>query len=199
MQIYTCGIGTDVGKTHFSALFCHLFEYHYFKLIQAGIPKDSDFVRELIPKERILGEGFLLQTPASPHIGKQLENASYQAFDLAIPQTKNLIVELAGGLFSPIDEKHTMIDFMAHFKKPAILVAKNYLGAINHTLLSIQALQSRNISLLALVCMGEEEKDFNDFVYDYAGIMPLNLDFYNAQETRDDQIFIQKMSKILES
>ncbi len=199
MQIYTCGIGTDVGKTHFSALFCHLFGYHYFKLIQAGTPKDSDFAEKLIPKERILGEGFLLQTPASPHIGKRLENASYRAFDLAIPQTTNLIIELAGGLFTPLDEQYTMIDFMTHWKKPAILVAKNYLGAINHTLLSIQALQSREIPLLALVCMGKEERDFNDFICDYTGIMPLNLDFYDAQKIRDDQIFIQKMSKILES
>lgn len=50
MQIYVSGVHTGVGKTHFSAVFCSKFNYDYFKLIQAGIPKDSEFIAKFSPK-----------------------------------------------------------------------------------------------------------------------------------------------------
>ncbi|PPB71890.1 ATP-dependent dethiobiotin synthetase BioD, partial [Campylobacter hyointestinalis subsp. hyointestinalis] len=113
--------------------------------------------------------------PASPHKGKILENLDYKAFDIQIPQSDKLIIELAGGLFSPIDENHTMIDYMSRFKYPTILVAKDYLGSINHTLLSIEALKQRGIKILALVLRSKDNFS-KGFINKYAQIPIIEFD-----------------------
>ncbi|WP_297193503.1 ATP-dependent dethiobiotin synthetase BioD [uncultured Campylobacter sp.] len=181
MQIYVCGTSTDVGKTHFCAMFCESFKYEYFKLIQAGELKDSDIVSSFALKSKIHKEGIFLKTPASPHIGKKLENLSYNAFDIKIPNSKNLLIETAGGLFTPIDEKCCMIDYMALNPKPCILVASYYLGTINHIILSIEALRKRQIPILALVMSGEKDNEIDDFVYKYCDINILHLSYFTKQ------------------
>lgn len=177
MNIYVSAIHTDAGKTHFSTVFCANLGYDYFKLIQAGRPTDSEFVAKMSPKTRIFESEVFLQTPVSPHLGKRLENKNYKGLELSLPQSENLLIELAGGLFTPIDEKHTMIDFMEKFKAPAFLIAKYYLGSINHILLSIEALKQRNIKILALVMMGEKEALQDEFVENYAKVPIVNLSF----------------------
>ncbi|MBM0636760.1 dethiobiotin synthase [Campylobacter sp. VicNov18] len=194
MQIYISGIHTDVGKTHFSAIFCAHFDYDYFKLIQAGSPKDSELIAKLSPKTKIFKEGVFLQTAASPHLGKIQEKAEYKALKIALPSSKNLLIELAGGLFSPIDENYTMIDFMSKNIKPTFLIAKYYLGSINHILLSIEALKRRNIDILALVMMGEKNTLQDNFVQNYTQIPIINLDFLGTK-----QDFKKQMQKILKA
>lgn len=177
MKIYVSAIHTDVGKTHFSAVFCANFGYDYFKLIQAGNPTDSEFIAKISPKTRIFKNGITLQTPASPHVGKKLEHANYQALKIALPKSENLLIELAGGIFTPLDERYTMIDFMERFKFPTFLIAKYYLGSINHILSSVEALKRRNIKILALVMMGEKEPLQDEFVQNYTQIPLINLPF----------------------
>ncbi|MBS4406350.1 dethiobiotin synthase [Campylobacter vulpis] len=198
MQIYISGIHTDTGKTHFSAAFCANLGYDYFKLIQAGIPKDSDLVAKLSPKTRILKEGFFLKTPVSPHLAKMKEKADYKAFSLEIPSNENLLIELAGGLFTPLDENFAMIDFMQKFKKPTILVGRYYLGSINHILLSIEALKMRQISILFLAMMGEKEPFQDEFVKSYAKIPIINLPFFNAKniENKDFKNQVEALLKL---
>ncbi len=191
MKIYTSAIHTDAGKTHFSTAFCANLRYDYFKLIQAGTPTDSEFVAKLSPKTKIYQSAISLQTPVSPHLAKKLENKKYNALNLSLPQSKNLIIELAGGLFTPIDERHTMIDFMSEFKFPTFLVAKYYLGSINHILLSIEALKQRNIKLLALVMMGEKEPLQDEFVQDYAKIPLINLPFFDKDSIINEEFKTQ--------
>ncbi|MBF7067394.1 dethiobiotin synthase [Campylobacter volucris] len=175
MKIYISGINTDVGKTYLSARICKEFGFDYFKLIQAGSPKDSDVIANFSPKTKIFKEGIFLKTPASPHKGRVLENLTYKAFDIKIPQSDKLIIELAGGLFSPIDDEKTMIDYMSEFKHPTILVAKDYLGSINHTLLSIQALKQRDIKILALILKSQDTFS-KDFISKYTKIPIIEFD-----------------------
>ncbi|HDZ5085757.1 TPA: dethiobiotin synthase [Campylobacter jejuni] len=198
MQIYVSGVHTDVGKTHFSAAFCANFNYDYFKLVQAGTPTDSEFIAKFSPKTKIFKEGVFLQTPASPHLGKIKEKLDYKALELNLPKSENLLIELAGGLFSPIDEKYTMIDFMALHKKASILVAKYYLGSINHILLSIEALKQRNIELLALVMMGKKDILQDDFIKNYTQISIINLDFFDKNNILN-QNFKEQMQEILQT
>ncbi|HDZ5003991.1 TPA: dethiobiotin synthase [Campylobacter jejuni] len=198
MQIYISGVHTDVGKTHFSAAFCANFNYDYFKLVQAGTPTDSEFIAKFSPKTKIFKEGVFLQTPASPHLGKIKEKLDYKALELNLPKSENLLIELAGGLFSPIDEKYTMIDFMALHKKASILVAKYYLGSINHILLSIEALKQRNIELLALVMMGKKDILQDDFIKNYTQISIINLDFFDKNNILN-QNFKEQMQEILQT
>lgn len=182
MQIYVCGVHTDAGKTHFCAAFCAAFKYDYFKLIQAGIPTDSTFIAKFSPQTKIFKEGVFLQTPASPHIGKRLEKLDYKAFDIKLPQSENALIETAGGLFTPIDERFTMLDYINKCKKPCILVAKYYLGVINHILLSLEALKKREIPLIALVMMGERDESIDEFIKSYTGVRIFHLPFYTTED-----------------
>ncbi|MBK1971579.1 ATP-dependent dethiobiotin synthetase BioD [Campylobacter sp. TTU_617] len=181
MKIYISGIHTDVGKTHFSASFCANFDYDYFKLIQAGTPTDSQKIAKLCPKTKIFKEGIFLKTPASPHLGKIKENLTFKGLEIQIPKSENLLIEIAGGLFSPIDEHYTMIDFMSTFKFPTILVAKYYLGSINHILLSIEALKKRSIDIIALAMMGQKDILQDNFIQNYSQIPIINLEFLDAK------------------
>lgn len=180
MQIYMAGIHTDTGKTHVCAAFCAAFKYDYFKLIQAGTPTDSEVIRRFSPNTHIFNEGILLQTPTSPHIAKEIERIEYEAMQIKIPKSQNLIIELAGGLFSPIDEKFCMIDYMQNHKLPTILVAKYYLGSINHILLSIEALRQRHIDILCLVMVGKQEQQVDSFIQQYSKITIIHLPFFNT-------------------
>ncbi|WP_300450214.1 ATP-dependent dethiobiotin synthetase BioD [Helicobacter mastomyrinus] len=192
MQIYVCGVHTDAGKTHFCAAFCAAFKYDYFKLIQAGIPTDSTFIAKFSPQTKIFKEGVFLQTPASPHIGKRLEKLDYKAFDIKLPQSENALIETAGGLFTPIDERFTMLDYINKCKKPCILVAKYYLGVINHILLSLEALKKREIPLIALVMMGERDESIDEFIKSYAGVRIFHLPFYTTED------FLEKSKNLRE-
>ena len=192
MQIYVCGVHTDAGKTHFCAAFCAAFKYDYFKLIQAGIPTDSTFLAKFSPHTKIFKEGVFLQTPASPHIGKRLEKLDYKAFDIKLPQSENALIETAGGLFTPIDERFTMLDYINKCKKPCILVAKYYLGVINHILLSLEALKKREIPLIALVMMGERDESIDEFIKSYTGVRIFHLPFYTTED------FLEKSKNLRE-
>ncbi len=200
MRICISGIHTDAGKTHCSAVFCKAFGYDYFKLIQAGSPKDSSFVAQFIPESKICEEGVVLQTPSSPHIAKYLENKHYDGLQIPIPKRQNILIELAGGLFTPLDDTKCMIDFIAYHRLPTFLVGRYYLGCINHILLSIEALRQRDIKILGLIMMREtnplestskstqihsqkalQESLMDKFIMQYAHINIIHISFF----TRD--------------
>lgn len=181
MQIYISGIHTNVGKTHTSAAFCASFNYAYFKLIQAGTPKDCEVVQSFSKDIEVLDEGIFLKTPASPHIGKLKENLNYKGLDIALPTRDNVAIELAGGLFSPLDEHNCMLDFMYHYPLPTILVGTYYLGAINHVILSIKALRQCGIEILCLVMNGYKDLHVDSFIYNYTGINIVHLDTFNTK------------------
>ncbi|TLE16663.1 ATP-dependent dethiobiotin synthetase BioD [Helicobacter apodemus] len=196
MKIYVVGIHTDVGKTHFSAAFCKVFGYDYFKLIQAGEPKDSEFIHKFSPATHIFKEGIFLKTSASPHKGKRLERLNYKGLDINLPKSENLLIETAGGLFTPLDESVVMLDYISTFKHPCVLIGKYYLGAINHTLLSLEALNQRQISIKTLVMMGKKEEDFDSFINSYAKVKIVHLDFY--KDKIETNAFKKAFSFILE-
>lgn len=179
MQICVAGCHTNVGKTYTSAMLCASLGYDYFKIIQAGMPKDCEIIASFAPHSKIYPEGYVLQTPASPHIGKKIEKANYNAKEITIPQSKNLVIETAGGLYSPIDEKYCMIDFISHHHLKTLLVGGYYLGSINHILLSIEALKNRNMQLMGLIMSGEQNKDFDNFISEYAKVKILHLPFFD--------------------
>ncbi|ANE35524.1 dethiobiotin synthetase [Campylobacter iguaniorum] len=150
-NICISGIHTDAGKSHVSAALCYAFGYEYFKLIQAGALTDESFVKKTAPHVISHAPGIMLQTPASPHVGMIKENVKFDGLSIKIPKDENVLTELAGGLFCPLDENAYMIDFMAKSGLPTFLVARNYLGSINHTVLSIEALKARNIEILGVI------------------------------------------------
>ncbi|TLD87307.1 ATP-dependent dethiobiotin synthetase BioD [Helicobacter sp. MIT 05-5294] len=170
MQIFIAGSHTDIGKTSVSAALCYALGLDYFKLVQAGVPTDSQRIQSLSPKTKIFPNGITLQTPASPHIGMQKENVHYDGLQIPLPLSENLLVESAGGLFTPLDQQNCMIDFLGFSKLPCLLVGGYYLGGINHILLSIDALKTREIPLLGLIVSKDSNPQMDAFIESYASI-----------------------------
>ena len=160
-RIFLTGIGTDVGKTLTAALLCHHWQAGYYKPVQAGLPRDTDTVAALarLGSERIVSEAFVLNTPASPHEAAARDGIRLSVADIVaariLPEGP-LVVEGAGGLLVPLNETETMADLAAAFGLPVVVVWRYYLGSINHTLLTLEALKQRRIPIAGLVLNGEE-------------------------------------------
>lgn len=161
MRYFVSGIGTEVGKTVASALLVEAWQADYFKPIQSGAETDSDTetVRSLVsplPQRQFWPEIYRLQAPLSPHVAAALEAVDIELEQLLLPQTtRPLVVEGAGGLLVPINERgQYIIDLPKLWSLPLVLVISHYLGNINHSLLSIEALQNRGIEIAALLFMG---------------------------------------------
>ena len=157
-KIFITGIGTDVGKTFVSAVFTEAFKADYWKPIQCGLPRDAEEVKNLISntETEIHPERFLFRQALSPHAAAKTEKVKINLSDFKLPSTSNtLVIEGAGGLMVPLNNKELVIDLIHKFDTEVILVVKNYLGNINHTLLSIEALKSRKIKIAGLVFNGK--------------------------------------------
>ncbi|RYF52681.1 MAG: dethiobiotin synthase [Cytophagaceae bacterium] len=159
MNLIVAGIGTEVGKTVASAVLVEALQADYWKPIQSGYPPDSDTttVRNLISnsRSRFHPETYLLREPLSPHAAAAVEGVTIDPARLIPPETSNsLVVELAGGLMVPLTDTYLNIDFIAQLGWPVVLVTRNYLGSINHTLLSVEALRNRNIPIAGLIING---------------------------------------------
>jgi dethiobiotin synthetase len=173
-KIFVTGIDTGVGKTIVSAVVTQALQADYWKPVQAGLEEtDTETIQKLVsnPKTKIHPEAFRLKMPASPHAAAAAENISIQIKDLKLPDTSNtLVIEGAGGLMVPINEKELMIDLITHFQAENILVVRHYLGSINHTLLSIEALRSRNINVIGLVFNGEPNEMSEKAILSFSNI-----------------------------
>ena len=159
VPLFVTGIGTDVGKTVVSAVLCEQLKADYWKPVQAVDLEftDSDRVKSLVSNRttQIHPETFRLKLAASPHQSAEEEGITIYPGDLKCPQTDNqLLIEGAGGIFVPLSSSFMMIDLIKQSDAEAILVARNYLGCINHSLLSMYALHQNGISLKHLVFNG---------------------------------------------
>ena len=139
----------------------------YWKPIQAGIPTDTDEVRKLISNQKTVfhPEARRLKTGASPHAASKIEGIAISLTDFRLPETSNdLVIEGAGGCLVPLNEKHFIVDLVPLFQAQVIVVSNLYLGSINHTLLTLEALQHRNIPVRGLVFNGESNPESEDII-----------------------------------
>ncbi|MEP2026722.1 MAG: dethiobiotin synthase [Reichenbachiella sp.] len=152
-KYFVTGIDTDSGKTVASAILVEKLKADYWKPIQAGEPTDSDTIRSLVSTERVIHpEGIVLNAPMSPHAAAKLENIDLRADQLEVPATENnLIIEGAGGLLVPINDEEFVINLAKQFDTEVILVSRNYLGSINHTMLSIAYLKDNGFKIAGII------------------------------------------------
>jgi dethiobiotin synthetase len=174
MKIFVTGIGTDVGKTIASAIITEALEADYWKPIQAGDLQNSDShkVRSFLSNEKtvIHPNSYALNTPASPHLAAQLDGIVIDLMKINEPKTENhLVVEGAGGVFVPLNDTDCVIDLIQNEYK-VIVVSRHYLGSINHTLLTIEALQNRKIAVAGIVFSGDENKATEEIILSKTGI-----------------------------
>jgi dethiobiotin synthetase len=188
MKIFVTGIDTNIGKTFISAILAKTMNADYFKPIQCGDLEntDSDKVAHWA-KVNVYPETYKLKAPQSPHLAASLENTHINLNDISIPKTDNhLVIEGAGGLLVPLNDKEYIIDIPKRFDLPVILVCKSYLGSLNHTLLAIEALRERGIKILGLVFNGKPNQESEDFLVKRSGIKKLlNVDW---EEKIDDSV-----------
>ncbi|MCX6129767.1 MAG: dethiobiotin synthase, partial [Proteobacteria bacterium] len=168
--IFVTGTGTDVGKTVVSAALIEAASQRqlsplYWKPIQTGNQaEDQNAVRRLLrtaPKHcisQIPSWNFPLaaspdQAAAAASLPAPRLNELLQAF--ALHSDQFLVIEGAGGLLVPLNESNeTWRDFIKSANLPIILVATSGLGTLNHTLLTLEALEQRGITVLAVILNG---------------------------------------------
>ena len=159
MRIFVTSIDTNVGKTVCSSILCAGLGYDYWKPVQCG---DLDFsdsmkVKSYSPLTKVHAESFQLNAPMSPHEAAKLENMDISINDFKLPKSEEIIIEGAGGVMVPLNYKGNMIvELASMFEAKVIIVFKNYLGSINHTLLTIDKVKSVGLDVLGLLVVGDE-------------------------------------------
>jgi dethiobiotin synthetase len=158
------GTDTGVGKTVFSAALAGALHAAYWKPVQAGLDgeTDSQIVARLagLEPERILSEAFRLRTPASPHLAARLDGLAIDLARLDPPRKpRPLVIETAGGVMTPLTLESTNADLLGRWRLPVVVVARTALGAINHSLLTLEALRRRGAPVLGVAFIGEEDAE----------------------------------------
>jgi len=176
MNYFVTGIGTDVGKTVVSAILCEALEADYWKPIQTGIElgKDSDTVKSLLTNSSsvIHPESYLFTKPLSPHVASETETIELK--NIQIPQTKNhLVIEGAGGILVPINPTETLLDVIKKVQAEVVLVSRNYLGSINHTLLSVEVLKQHQIPIKGIIFNGKDACNGEEIIIKKSGLKVL--------------------------
>jgi dethiobiotin synthetase len=145
------GIDTNVGKTVVSAILIEALQGYYWKPIQCGLPKDSEWIGGKCVPER-----YMFKTPCSPHLAARIEGVEIDVGALRPPQVPGaLIVEGVGGVMAPLTPSKTFLDVVDQWKAEWVLVHRHYLGSLNHFLLTLEALQHREMLLKGVVFNGE--------------------------------------------
>ena len=162
---FISGTDTNVGKTIVSAVLATKLEAHYFKPIQCGLNKmnlkDSEVVKSLSNKAKILNELYFLKKPLSPFVAAKQEKKKIDVNKILQfvknLKTKKLVIEGAGGLNVPINSNYLMSDLCQKLNTPLILVSRTKLGTINHTLMSLEVIKKKKIKLLGIIFFGKKE------------------------------------------
>ncbi|MCB2407957.1 dethiobiotin synthase [Hymenobacter lucidus] len=174
-RLFITGIGTDVGKTFVAAILTEALRADYWKPVQAGLlpTTDTATVRGLVSNGQSVfhPEAYRLQLPASPHKAAAAEQVTIAAEAFQLPATTNhLVVEGAGGLLVPLAPGLLLADLIAPLGLEVVVVSRHYLGSINHTLLTLEALRQRGLPVRGLVFNGEPNPATEDFISQHTGV-----------------------------
>lgn len=173
--IAIAGIHTGIGKTVVSAVVAEALGADYWKPVQAGDLDNTDTMKvaSLLSNgyARVHPEAHRLTEALSPHAAAKLDQVEVDYKLFPMPKTEGiLVVETAGGLHSPMTGNKTMADFIGHYQLPTLLVSNNYLGSINHTLMSIEVMKQRGIKLLGIIMNGDKNGESESFIEQYSGV-----------------------------
>jgi len=184
--LFVTGTDTGVGKTVVSAaLMIRLRSaapLRYWKPIQTGIEQDDDTATVAwlagCSAAELLSSGVRLRHPVSPHLAARLSGT---VIDLApledifteASTSARVVVEGAGGALVPINDIQFMIDLMARLDLPAVIASRSTLGTINHTLLTIEALRRRSVTIAGAVLVGPRNPDNRHAIEQYGGVRVL--------------------------
>lgn len=177
-KYFITGIGTGIGKTLISAIVTEKLQADYWKPIQSGDLDTSDSltIGNLITNTKtvIHTESYRLTPPLSPHLSARLDGIEINLNQINMPETaNNLIIEGAGGLMVPLNETELIIDLIKKLNIEVILVSQNYLGSINHTLLSLNLLKQYDIPVKGIIFNGDENAETERYILQYSQVKKL--------------------------
>ncbi|KPU84910.1 dethiobiotin synthetase [Marinosulfonomonas sp. PRT-SC04] len=169
------GTDTDIGKTIFAAGLTHALGATYWKPIQAGLDSETD--RQIVARlsgQPTIPETYRLKMPASPHLAAEAEGQTIDPASLQVPNiTGPLVIEGAGGLLVPLNRHTVFLDIFAIWNARVILCARTGLGTINHTLLSLRALQTAGCAVLGVAFIGDAEPEVEQTICDFGHVRRL--------------------------
>ncbi len=205
MNIFVTGIGTGIGKTVVAAILTEALKADYWKPIQAGDQggTDTEWIRSVISNEqsRIHQEKYRLKMPASPHIAARNEgiNINIDTIVNSLPVADNLIIEGAGGLMVPLNDNEFVIDLIKALEARVVLVSRNELGSINHSLLTAMVCKQYKLRVLGWI-FNDQYLDYESEIvswtgYHYLGSVPFvehpDKNFIREQAAKMEQRFYQ--------
>lgn len=158
-KIIVAGIGTDVGKTVVSAIISKALQADYWKPVQCGCTQltDRQTVADLVADSSLIQHpsNYIFRFAGSPHYAAELENMQIEPGKMVLPKhLRPLVIESAGGLCVPFTDAIMQIDVFAAWGCEWILVSKDYIGSINHSLLTLEALKSRGQQVAGVIFNG---------------------------------------------
>jgi dethiobiotin synthetase len=174
---FVTGTDTGVGKTVLSALLVAALDAVYWKPVQTGALEGTD--RESVrlwadvPESRLPAESYRFDPPVSPHLAAREAGVQIVLDSIKFPaasKNRPWIVEGAGGVMVPLNERDLMLDLMRHLGLPVIVAARTALGTINHTLLTLAALRSANLDIRGVVLIGAENVENRRAIEHYGNI-----------------------------
>lgn len=173
--IFITGTGTDVGKTLVAAIVVEALQADYWKPVQAGYENGTDslWVQQMLSNKKsvIHPELYKLKMPASPHIAAAAEQKEIKIKKIVahLPKAKNrLIIEGAGGLMVPLNNKELIIDLIKKLQAKVIIVSKNELGSINHSLLTAAVLKKEKVNVAGWI-FTEEYQNYEREIGEWSG------------------------------
>ena len=177
-NIIVAGTGTDVGKTVVSAILLQMFEADYWKPVSCGPNEDRDSIKikQLvdIPNFCCHPEAYHFFSPESPHHAAAIESIEPLSSKLKLPSSsRTIIIESAGGILVPLNNKELLSDVFCNWDCDWVLVSRNQLGSINHTLLSYETLVRRKVNIIGVVFNGVQNSYTEKFITDYTGLSVL--------------------------
>src|SRR5215472_6927886 len=184
--LFVTGTDTGVGKTVVSAaLMLRLrstASVRYWKPIQTGIEQDDDTATVTwlagCSASELVTSGVRLRHPVSPHLAARLNGTSIDLAPLEdifneASRSTRVVVEGAGGALVPVNDVQFMIDLMARLDLPTVIAARSTLGTINHTLMTIEALRRRSVTIAGVVMVGPPNADNRRAIEQYGGVRVL--------------------------
>ena len=176
-RIFVTGTDTGIGKTMVSAILLAGLNGKYWKPVQSGLEDitDTEWVREKtgLDETHFFTETYRLRKPLSPHASAEADGLHIELNNFKIPHTgrgEHLIIEGAGGIMVPLNEKELMIDLIKKSNAPALVVTRSTLGTINHTLLSINQLRSYKIDIAGVVMNGPVNSSNRDAIEQFGNV-----------------------------
>jgi len=165
--------GTDIGKTFIITALCWQLRQRRhsvtaLKPVISGFdPRDSASDTALIlqscglkptPQTMKAISPWQFSAPLAPNLAAQKEHG-FVVFDEVVAfcqehtaiKSDIVLVEGVGGVMAPLDNKHTVLDWMTELRWPTVLVGGSYLGAISHSLTALEMLRARRVPVSALV------------------------------------------------